>query len=86
MTIAVLLGHFGIHVPRYVTMDGQIVFDGVTATGGGGHTHTDHGPVTSIANHTFHGGEEEPDDGPDTPTQWWDDGDALARHVEDMER
>ena len=33
MTIAALLGHFGIHVPRYVTMDGQIVIDGVTASG-----------------------------------------------------
>ena len=48
MTIAALLGHFGINVPRYVTMDGQIVFDGVTASAGGGFTSTTHGAVTPV--------------------------------------
>lgn len=86
MTIATLLGHFGIHVPRYVTMDGQIVFDGVTATGGGGFTHTTHGSVTPVANHTFHGGEDEPDDVPDGPTNWWDSKQEMARHIEAMEK
>ncbi|SMC71770.1 hypothetical protein [Janibacter indicus] len=86
MTIAALLGHFKIDVPRYVTMDGQIVFSGVTASDSGNYTHTDHGTVSPVANHTFHGGEDEPADGPDTPTHWWDDSDALAWHIEDMKR
>ena len=86
MTIAALLGHFGINVPRYVTMDGQIVFDGVTASAGGGFTSTTHGAVTPVTNHTFHGGEE-PDDAPTDPTEsgaWWDDTAALDRHVAAM--
>jgi hypothetical protein len=86
MTIAALLGHFGITVPRYVTLDGEIIFDGVTATGGGGYAHATHGLVTPVANHTFHGGEEEADAGPDGPTQWWDDDRAIARHIEEMEK
>lgn len=86
MTIAALLGHFGISVPRYVTMDGQIVFAGVTASGGAGYTHATHGTVVPVANHTFHGGEKEPDDGPDAPTHWWNDDHEIARHIEDMEK
>lgn len=86
MTIATLLGHFGIDVPRYVTLDGQIIFNGVTTTSKGSYTHANHGSVTPIANHTFHGGEEEPDDETDAPTPWWEEGDRLARHVRDMEK
>lgn len=86
MTIAALLGHFKIHVPRYVTVGGQIVFSGVCASGSGKYTHPDHGAVTPVANHSFHGGVDEPDDGPDAPIHWWDDGNAIARHVEDMAR
>jgi hypothetical protein len=85
MTIATLLGHFGIHVPRYVTMDGQIVFDGVTPVAGGvGFTHPSHGSVTPVARHTFHGGEDLPEDGPDGSEEWWNDETAIARHVEAM--
>lgn len=84
MTIATLLGHFGIHVPRYVTLDGQIVVNGVANTGSGGYAHADHGSVTPIANHTFHGGEEAPDDDAGAPTPWWEEGDSLARHIRDM--
>ena len=86
MTIAALLGHFGISVPRYVTLDGQIVFDGVSATGRGGYPHATHGSVTPVNNHTFHGGDEELDGGPANTLPWWDDEAQIARHVEAMEK
>lgn len=85
MTIAALLGHFGISVPRYVTMDGQIVFDGVTAVGGGAYTHATHGSVTPVINHTFHGGAEATDDGSVSTDPWWDDEAQIVRHIEAME-
>lgn len=41
MTIAALLRHHGINVPRWVTVDGQIIFDDVTTSSS-----------TSITRHT----------------------------------
>lgn len=81
MTIPSLLRHLGIEVPRYVTVDGQIVTDNVTHTAAGA-SHSTYGSVTPIASHTFHGGRD-----PllaTTPAAWWDDEDALRRHREAM--
>lgn len=86
MSIAALLGHFGIHVPRYVTVDGRIVFDNVISSGSGTYTHPTYGAVSRLTNHTFHGGTEDADVGPPAPEQWWDDHEQLAPHVEAMER
>lgn len=84
MSMPALLSHFGINTARYVTTTGEIVFDGVTRVGDGV-AHPTHGTVTPVAKHTFHGGEEEPDDSHDGPTVWWDE-DQINRHIEAMKR
>lgn len=84
MSMPALLSHFGINTARFVTHTGEIVFDGVTKTGNG-FTHSTLGAVTPVANHTFHSGEDEPDDVPDGPTVWWDDAVHIKRHIEAME-
>ena len=85
MSMPALLSHFGINAARYVTSTGEVVFDGVAKVGSG-FTHAVHGAVTPVAKHTFHGGDEEPDDGHDGPAAWWDDEDEINRHVEAMEK
>ena len=84
MTIAALLSHFGVNDARFVTINGQVVFGGVTSTSGG-YSHATLGTVTPVANHTFHGGEEEPDDGAPEATAWWDDEAQITGHVVAME-
>ena len=83
MSMPALLSHFGINTARYVTTNGEIVFDGVTNVSGG-FAHITSGTVTPVAKHTFHDGEEEPDDGHDGLTIWWDDEDQINRHIEAM--
>src|SRR4051794_15283573 len=83
MSMPALLSHFGISTARFVTNTGEIVFDGVTKSGSG-FTHATLGAVTPIAKHTFHGGGDEPDDGHEGPTTWWDDGAQIMRHIEAM--
>lgn len=85
MSMPALLSHFGINTARFVTQTGEIVFDGVTKTASG-FTHASLGAVTPIVEHTFHGGEDEPDDGPDGPTVWWDDEHQVKRHIDAMEK
>ncbi|WP_205474525.1 hypothetical protein [Nocardioides sp. SYSU D00038] len=85
MSMPALLSHFGINTARYVTSTGEVVFDGVSKVASG-FTHAVHGAVTPVAKHTFHGGDEEPDDGHDGPTAWWDDEAEINRHVEAMEK
>lgn len=87
MTIAALLRHHGVNVPRYVTVDGQIVFDDVMPTHNG-YAHPELGTVTPVARHTFHRGEEEPDDAPASPADraWWDAEEKLGRHIDAMKR
>ncbi len=82
MTIAQLLSANGAQVPRYITVNGRTVFGNVTSTPGG-LVHPDHGPVTRVANHTFHGGEDPVDTG-DQP--WWRDDDGIVRHIHAMEK
>lgn len=83
MTIAALLRHHGINVPRWVTVDGQIIFDDVT-TSSSTSIHPTYGAVTPVSNHTFHGGEDEPtDDASNSP--WWENDDQLTRHRSAME-
>jgi hypothetical protein len=83
MSMPALLSHFGINVARYVTTTGQIVFDGVSGTGGT-YRHAEFGRVTPVAPHTFHGGEAELDD-PLPTTPWWEDDEQILRHTEAME-
>ena len=78
MTIPALLSHFGIDAKRYVTSEGRVIFDGVTASGGSA-SHPIYGAVTPVANHHFHGDENEPEN-ERTSTAWWRDSDKLARH------
>lgn len=84
MSMPALLSHFGINTARFVTHTGEIVFDGVTKTGTG-LTHATLGAVTPVAKHTFHGGEDEPEDAPGGPTVWWEDESQIQRHIDAME-
>lgn len=83
MSIASLLSDFGISVPRFVTVNGQIVFDGVSQTSSGGFSHDTLGSVTPVATHTFHGGTEPPDE---SAADWWDEPDQIEKHIRAMER
>lgn len=85
MTIAALLRHHGIRVPRFVTVNGQVVFDDVTMTSSGP-VHKVHGAVTPVVPHTFHGGDEAADELPPAPTGWWDDAALINRHVDEMSK
>ncbi|WP_148615524.1 hypothetical protein [Nocardioides rubriscoriae] len=82
MTMSTLLSHFGLDAERYVTTSGQVVFGGVT-TSAAGLTHATHGPVTSVANHTFHGGDDPVDGGHD---HWWSDDVKAVRHIVAMKQ
>lgn len=84
MSIAALLRHHGVRTPRFVTVDGRIVFDKVAMTGAGP-VHSQYGPVTAVAPHRFHGGVEQPDDEPSSSDiTWWDDEALLRRNVDAM--
>lgn len=84
MSIPALLRHHGVHVPRFVTVAGRVVFDNVTTTPSGP-VHRDYGPVTAVAPHRFHGGEEEADNVlAQSHVDWWADHGALTHHVDAM--
>lgn len=83
MSIASLLHHHGVEAPRYVTVNGQIVFDDVQQTSAG-FVHEALGTVTPVANHTFHGGEEAKDASSPSDTPWWDHDAKLQRHLAAM--
>ncbi|RAM37349.1 hypothetical protein [Arthrobacter globiformis] len=85
MTIAALLRHHGVNVPRWVTIDGQIVFDNVTTTPANS-SHPAHGTVTPVANHTFHGGENPPADKGTETSPWWNDAPRFNRHRAAMDK
>ncbi|GGZ78913.1 hypothetical protein GCM10010328_62200 [Streptomyces rubiginosohelvolus] len=61
MTIATLLRHVGIDVPRYVTVDGEVILDASTAAVG----------VVQVAPHRFHGGEDPSPEREDYSGAWW---------------
>ncbi|MFE2423645.1 hypothetical protein [Streptomyces hokutonensis] len=61
MTIATLLRHVGVDVPRYVTVDGEIVLDPPAAPA----------IYTSVAPHRFHGGEDPAPSRDDRSGAWW---------------
>ncbi|BFM25087.1 hypothetical protein [Microbacterium sp. che218] len=84
MSIASLLSHHGIHTPRYVTVDGRIVFDGVHISDAGIAVHDRLGPVTSVQTHTFHGGVDAGQI--DTPNPWWEDSEQVMRHRDSIHR
>lgn len=82
MSMPALLSHFGINTARYVTVTGEVVFDAITKSGST-FTHATQGRVTPVVEHTFHGGDDEPED-TSADTAWWDDADELNRHVVTM--
>lgn len=84
MTIAALVGHFAATTPRYVTVNGQIIFDDVTPAIAGGYTHPVHGTVTPVQKHTFHGGSEEAVDSSTDESRWWDQPELIQRHIDAM--
>lgn len=85
MSMPALLSHFGIDTERFVTTSGQIVFSGVSSNTSGSYEHPQHGAVSPVAPHTFHGGTEEPIDSSNYEA-WWDDQNELSRHREAMQK
>jgi len=72
MTLATLLSHVGIAVPRYVTVDGQIVLDAAPTTG------FVSAPMP-VAPHRFHDGEDPAPERSAYASAWWNiDTDARA--------
>jgi hypothetical protein len=64
VTLVSLLEHVGIHVPRFVTVDGRIVFDPELIDG------TMPSPLP-IAPHRFHGGDDPVLKRGDRASAWW---------------
>lgn len=64
MTLATLLSHVGIEVPRYVTVDGQIVLDPVPPTGLASAS-------MPVAPHRFHDGDDPAPDRARCADAWW---------------
>lgn len=85
MSIAALLSHHGVTIPRYVTVSGRVVFGDVQPSKSG-YLHSEFGSVTPIANHTFHGGIEGPDRANCEEQAWWHDAERLLRHTRAMEQ
>ncbi|MDQ4114643.1 MAG: hypothetical protein M3306_26645 [Actinomycetota bacterium] len=88
MSMASLLGCFGLNTLRYITSTGEVIFDGVTpslAVAGGAvtYTHKTHGTVMPVEPHSFHGGEER-QDSIDNATWWSTNQDELQRHIDAM--
>lgn len=71
MTLPSLLRHVGVHIPRGVTVDGRVLTGHAAVAAVAAHT------ATSLARHTFHGGEDPPPP-PATRPAWWDDPNARA--------
>lgn len=74
MTIAQLLSHHGHKAPRWVDVDGQVVFDASAAAK----------PLTAMAPHTFHGGDDPEDVGDSASGSWWSHEAEMARHVDSV--
>ncbi len=75
MTLPALLSKLGARTPRYITVQGRVLGpDGVVGSTDG-YSHPQHGPVTKVAGHTFHGGED-----PQTVKSevWWESDQAAA--------
>lgn len=84
MTIASLLSHHSVNVPRYVTIDGRIVFDDVSISSSGTAIHQTFGAVSPIPDHTFHGGKDHLAD--TSGELWWDESAKLSRHRRAVEQ
>lgn len=78
MSMPALLSQFGLDTQRFVTADGRVIFEGVTSTAGG-YSHPEHGSVSAMISHGFHGNGPEPTD-ETAPAQWWEDETQLQRH------
>ena len=70
MSLLGVLSRLSLAAPRWVTVNGVIVTDGVAVTNGVA-THPQHGRVTQVKPHTFHGGIEPCDVVELRP--WWED-------------
>jgi hypothetical protein len=78
MTIHSLLRHVGINVPRYITVDGKVIFDAPASTPASTATATATATATRVEPHRFHAG---PDPSPKKEQRqhaWWNT-DASAR-------
>ena len=85
MTISALLSKLGARTPRFVTVNGRIVGNTDVTRHTNGYHHPQHGAVTPVPRHTFHGGED-PTDMRD-PRPWWDHRpEALDSERENMAR
>ncbi len=72
MTIADLLTHHGHKRPRWVDIDGRMVFSAPAIASS----------ALAVKPHTFHGGEDPVEDNVDTV--WWDDDASLKVHLDAM--
>lgn len=75
MTLATLLGHVGIEVPRYVEVGGQVVLDPTRASS------STPAPM-AIAPHRFHDGEDPAPERIGHASAWWNT-DAVARAADE---
>ncbi len=81
MTLATLLEHVGIHVPRYVTVGGQVVLDPIP-------TSASATAPLAVEPHRFHDGEDPAPERTEYAGAWWNtdaearatDEDAMATH------
>lgn len=85
MSIASLLSHFNVDTPRFVSDSGRVVFDAAKDKDGV-FTNAEHGTVTPVAPHTFHGGVERPESDATELAAWWENSARLQRHVDAMQR
>lgn len=77
MTITTLLEHVGVHVPRYVTVDGRIVLDPAPLT------MSSPAPL-AVSAHRFHGGDDPAPNRVDSADAWWNT-DLDAREKDEAE-
>lgn len=80
MSLPTLLKAVGVHVPRYVTVDGQIVLASPTVTAG------ESAPLR-VEPHRFHGGQDPAADRIDSCSAWWNQNPVAAQRDKNaMER
>lgn len=82
MTLPALLHHHGIHIPRFVTIAGTVVFE--ATRGSAVATSSTSAHATPVLPHRFHGGDEDEDRGNDGAPGWWTEETTLQRYRDAM--